>query len=568
MQLQIQSVDAQVKGLQLSLNKLATKDELAAVQNNADFRIGEVEQCLDVTRQEMESRCQRMDESIHDLGDRVTSVERKQSAAVQQVTDARSDSRSVRQPVSLGVSDHIDMYHTPVGMGEFPRPVLQSTMRKVTGGPPISVSTHFTPISSMLDLGCGLGAHIHSATPAAAVDVSGGAFGSVSNGVYRSFLPAGVAPAPGVAPSVSIPTANTPCSVAHTHGAVLPTIQPGGIMAPSVSSNTTRASSADQSSRLNNSRNTSVRVKEPTEKMPSFDAETGNWTSFLQDFEDMVIEMNWEGIELNKLKVCLEGKAKQVYRSFDDSTKNSYAAVRDQFTALYGDIDERGAATAKLFHIKQRADQDLNSFVSDITVLANKAFPTDKDSAQVQAKEAFLKGCIHQSETDFVFKMGKCTTLKEAVGEVKRLVETASNKKAATVLFRHHDLTVFRATRHRLVIFQRAEGMMVSRLIEGVIVFQVRTVGTFHLTGTAEIFPVNLGAVFSHRIGGVGISRREVVGIFRPSSHALICRQAGHRDVVEICRPIIILVGIFRLTRRAIIDSLATSTNRRLAVIE
>ena len=45
MQLQIQSVDAQVKGLQLSLNKLATKDELAAVQNNADFRIGEVEQC-------------------------------------------------------------------------------------------------------------------------------------------------------------------------------------------------------------------------------------------------------------------------------------------------------------------------------------------------------------------------------------------------------------------------------------------------------------------------------------------------------------------------------------------
>ena len=399
MQLHIRSVDAQVKGLQFSLNKLATKDELAAVQNNADFRIGEVEQCLDATRQEMESRCQRMDESIHDLGDRVTSVERKQSAAVQQVPDARSDSRSVRQPVSLGVSDHIDMYHTPVGMGEFPRPVLHSTMRKVTEGPPISVSTHFTPISSMLDLGSGLGAHIHSGTPAAAVDVSGGAFGSVSNGVYRPFLPAGVAPALGVAPSVSIPTTNTPCSVAHTHSAVLPTIQPGGIMAPSVSSNATRANSADQSSRLNNSRNASVGVKEPSVKMPSFDAETGNWTSFIQDFEDMVIEMNWEGIELNKLKVCLEGKAKQVYRSFDDSTKNSYVAVRDQFTALYGDIDERGAATAKLFHIKQRADQDLNSFVSDITVLANKAFPTDKDSAQVQAKEAFLKGCIHQSET-------------------------------------------------------------------------------------------------------------------------------------------------------------------------
>ena len=55
--------------------------------------------------------------------------------------------------------------------------------------------------------------------------------------------------------------------------------------------------------------------------MPSFHAESGNWTSFIQDFEDMVIEMNWEGIERSKLKVCLEGKAKQVYQSFDDSTK-------------------------------------------------------------------------------------------------------------------------------------------------------------------------------------------------------------------------------------------------------
>ena len=201
----------------------------------------------------------------------------------------------------------------------------------------------------------------------------------------------------------------------------------------------------------------------------------------------MVTEMNWEGIELSKLKICLEGKANQVYRSFGDSTKNSYVAVRDQFTALYGDIDERGAVTARLFHIKKSADQDLNSFVSDITVLANKAFPTDKDSAQVQAKEDFLKGCVHQSVTDFVFKSGKCTTLKEAVSEVKRSVETASNKKAVMVCeFSPSRPDRFRATRRRLVIFLRGDGMMVSRLIEGVIVFQVWNVGTFRLT--AEIF--------------------------------------------------------------------------------
>ena len=78
MQIQIRSVEAQVKGLQLPINKLTSKDKLAAVQHNADVRIGEVEQCLDATRQEMESRCQRMDKSIHDLSERVTSVERNQ----------------------------------------------------------------------------------------------------------------------------------------------------------------------------------------------------------------------------------------------------------------------------------------------------------------------------------------------------------------------------------------------------------------------------------------------------------------------------------------------------------
>ena len=42
------------------------------------------------------------------------------------------------------------------------------------------------------------------------------------------------------------------------------------------------------------SHNTSVRVKELLVKMPSFDAESGCWTPFIQYFDDMVIEMGWE----------------------------------------------------------------------------------------------------------------------------------------------------------------------------------------------------------------------------------------------------------------------------------
>ena len=82
------------------------------------------------------------------------------------------------------------MYHIPVGIGEFLRPVLHSTMRKVVEGPPISVSIHFTPISSMLDLGRGWGTHMNSGTPAGAVDVSGGAFGSQTGFTIR-FYPLG-----------------------------------------------------------------------------------------------------------------------------------------------------------------------------------------------------------------------------------------------------------------------------------------------------------------------------------------------------------------------------------------
>ena len=92
------------------------------------------------------------------------------------------------QFVSLDVSAIIDTYHIPMGMGEFPHPVLHSTIQKVSEGPPTSVSTHFTPISSMLDLSIGMGNHVHSGTPAATVDMSVGAFVSVSSGVYRPFV--------------------------------------------------------------------------------------------------------------------------------------------------------------------------------------------------------------------------------------------------------------------------------------------------------------------------------------------------------------------------------------------
>ena len=67
MHTQIRNVDAQVKGLQVSLNKVAFKEELAIVEHNSEVRIGEVGQRLDVMRREMHSKYVLIDKSIPDL---------------------------------------------------------------------------------------------------------------------------------------------------------------------------------------------------------------------------------------------------------------------------------------------------------------------------------------------------------------------------------------------------------------------------------------------------------------------------------------------------------------------
>ena len=77
MQTQVRNVDVQVKGLQVSPNELAFKEELAVVEYNSEVCVGVVEQCLNVMCQEMHSMCGLIDQSIHDLHERVDSMKQK-----------------------------------------------------------------------------------------------------------------------------------------------------------------------------------------------------------------------------------------------------------------------------------------------------------------------------------------------------------------------------------------------------------------------------------------------------------------------------------------------------------
>ena len=93
---------------------------------------------------------------------------------------------------------------------------------------------------------------------------------------------------------------------------------------------------------------------------------------------------------------------------------------------MCGVVDDKCSSALKLYSIKQREDQDLNSFVDDIMLSANKAFPKNPLMSNMRAKEAFLKGCKHRREAWVVINNGHCTTFAEATAEVRRLLEDYS----------------------------------------------------------------------------------------------------------------------------------------------
>ena len=152
----------------------------------------------------------------------------------------------------------------------------------------------------------------------------------------------------------------------------------------------------DRSS-FNHSRgNTSMRVKKPSVKMPTFDPKSNNWTTFIQDFEDLVNEMGGQGQEITKLKFCFLGDSKEIFRSLPTSFQGNYEIVKNIFFSIYGDADEYQANALKLYNCRQGDDQNLQSFVAKVTILANKAFLNDPVMADTMAIEYFLKGCKHQ----------------------------------------------------------------------------------------------------------------------------------------------------------------------------
>ena len=94
-------------------------------------------------------------------------------------------------------------------------------------------------------------------------------------------------------------------------------------------------------SQLGTTRNSSSRVKEPYRLMPTFDPKTTNWTTFIQDFEDLVVEMGWHGQEISKLKLCFSWTVKEFFRALPLECQNNYQLLKKRFGAIFGTADEQ-----------------------------------------------------------------------------------------------------------------------------------------------------------------------------------------------------------------------------------
>ena len=179
-------------------------------------------------------------------------------------------------------------------------------------------------------------------------------------------------------------------------------------------------------SQLGTTRNSSSRVKEPSRLMPTFDPKTTNWTTFIQDFEDLVVEMGWHGQVISNLKLCFSGTVKEFFRALPLECQNNYQLLKKRFGAIFGTADEQQSSALKLYNIQQESDQDLHTFVAQIMILASKAFPNNAAMADLMAGQAFLKGCKHQTEARMVISNNRCSSLDEAVDEVRCLLENYS----------------------------------------------------------------------------------------------------------------------------------------------
>ena len=100
--------------------------------------------------------------------------------------------------------------------------------------------------------------------------------------------------------------------------------------------------------------------------------------------------------------------------------------MKKRFGAIFGTADEQQSSDLKLYNIQQEADQDLHTFVAQIMILASKDFPNSAALADLMARQAFLKGCKHQTEAQMVISMNRCSSLDKAVDEVHRLLENYS----------------------------------------------------------------------------------------------------------------------------------------------
>ncbi|KAJ1518892.1 hypothetical protein ONE63_011505 [Megalurothrips usitatus] len=126
---------------------------------------------------------------------------------------------------------------------------------------------------------------------------------------------------------------------------------------------------------------------------PTFDG-SRSWAVFESQFNSAARRNGWSAEEKGcRLLAALRGPAADLVQTLPAADHENYAQLRARLASHYGAAQGSSAAQAEFQARKQRADEPLRTYATELSRLVRLAYPSwPEEPLQTTAHEAFVKG--------------------------------------------------------------------------------------------------------------------------------------------------------------------------------
>jgi hypothetical protein len=179
----------------------------------------------------------------------------------------------------------------------------------------------------------------------------------------------------------------------------------------------TSSYSRNNYSRSSRPRSDAFTFKLPAKKLPIFDG-SGNFATFLCQFDNLVDNYNLECVASAVFAECLAGRAADFYASLPAVERGEIDVLRRKFSSYYDCAIPLEMLREELRTMQQAPEQTLAGFAQEISIKANRAYPADSASAQYHGVRTFLLGCTGK-EVAYHVMLRNPTTIEQALAETQ-----------------------------------------------------------------------------------------------------------------------------------------------------